>query len=164
MVKNFGGNKAKSSARKNLKPFVSSHVREPQSPLEVFAYVTKIFGGSICQVYTQTNLTLIAHIRRKFSGRGKRNSIIAPNTFVLIGLREWESTPTNCDILEVYTPIEVDSLSSTHSIHFLPTTTTHTTHSDEFSFSHINNTTTTISDSIIETFDSSTTTIDIDDI
>jgi len=163
MVKNLGGNKAKSSARKNIKPFISSHVREPQSPLEVFAYVTKFFGGSICQVYTQTKLTLIAHIRRKFSGRGKRNSIIAPNTLVLIGLREWESTPTNCDILEVYTPIEVDSLSSTHSIHFLPTTTTHSTITDEFSFSHIN-TTTTISDSItIDTFDS-TTTIDIDDI
>jgi hypothetical protein len=36
----------------------------------------------------------------------------------LIGLREWESTPKNCDILEVYSPNEVAQLKTNPKIPF----------------------------------------------
>jgi hypothetical protein len=58
----------------------------------------------------------LGHIRGKFSGRGKKDNIIAPGVWVLIGLREWDNGETTvkngkvklpqCDLLEVYSEID----------------------------------------------------------
>jgi hypothetical protein len=50
---------------------------------------------------------LLCHIRGKFRGRGKRDNFIAPGTWVLVGLHEWQKDPAagkfaRCDLLEVY--------------------------------------------------------------
>ena len=119
MVKNqSGGNRAKSFARKNERPIERERLRFAEETGEIYAVVTKIFGGGMCSITTIDGLHLLGHIRRKFSGRSKRNNIISSNTVVLAGLREWESTPKNCDILEVYSPNEVAQLKNNPKIQF----------------------------------------------
>jgi hypothetical protein len=113
MVKNFfGGNKAKSFARKGASQGKSQIVL-PTNTLEQFAVVSKMVGNGICYVFTQTHPHLIAHIRKKFSGRFKKDNMIQMGTILLIGLREWESTAKNCDVLEVYNHSDL-SIIKTH--------------------------------------------------
>jgi translation initiation factor IF-1 len=106
MVKNTGGNKAKGFARKNL--IKSSHaLRISEDPAEIYAQANKIMGGSICRVHDVKGQEMNCHIRGKFRGRGKRDNLIVPGTWLLIGLREWEMEPSagkllNCDLIEVY--------------------------------------------------------------
>lgn len=119
MVKNQnGGNRAKSFARKNERPIERERIRFAEAIGETYAVVTKIFGGGMCSITTIDGLKLLGHIRRKFSGRNKRNNIITSNTVVLAGLREWESTPKNCDILEVYSANEISQLKTNPKIQF----------------------------------------------
>jgi initiation factor 1A len=112
MVKNkTGGNKAKSFARKNENHFSDSDkLRLPVEDGELFAIVTNVFGASMCSVSTSNGLNLIAHIRKKFTGRAKRNHFIFKNSIILIGLRSWESTHKNCDVLEIYSPSDIAQL------------------------------------------------------
>ena len=106
MVKNsFGGNRAKSFARKSS----HSSIRFPSSPFELFAVVKKIFGGSICSVLSQDNLLRNSVIRGKFRGSSKRHNFISIGSIVLIGIRDW-STSNDSDILEVYSSSDLDSL------------------------------------------------------
>lgn len=113
MVKNTkGGKGSKSFARKNS--YDTSHsssraVRLPTDPLEHIAIVTKMYG-TICDVTTANNLSIKCHIRSKFRGRSKSVSFISVFKFVLIGLRDYENPPKNCDLLEVYDPNEVSYL------------------------------------------------------
>jgi len=103
MVKNTGGNKTKSVARKLLvNPRETSTIRLPQNVLEKFAFVTKMLGNGMCSVTLSDNSTLICHIRNKFRGRSKKNNIVTSQSIVLIGLREWETPSKNCDLLEIF--------------------------------------------------------------
>jgi hypothetical protein len=72
----------------------------------------------MCHVLCIDDKTRLCHIRGKFRGRGKRDNLIGNNSWLLIGLREWESEKDekkmqNCDLLEVYSPIDVDRLKNT---------------------------------------------------
>ena len=110
MVKNKnGGNKSKSFARKNENDNerANDKTRFAVEDGEYYALVTKMFGNGMCAISTIHGLNLIAHIRKKFSGRSKRNHFISVNSFVLIGLRLWESTPKNCDILHVFSSSDI---------------------------------------------------------
>ena len=52
-------------------------------------------------------------IRNKFKGRGKRDNLIAPSKWVLVGIRDWEVRANGiqkCDLLEVYTDENKDTL------------------------------------------------------
>ena len=115
MVKNtFGGSKAKGFARKNEKS-VSNRLRMVEDEAEKYGIVRKIFGGSICEVFCNDNITRQGIIRGKFRGKGKRNNIISSGTVVLIGLREWATESKSdkleqADILEVYSSFELDQL------------------------------------------------------
>ena len=107
MVKNTnGGNKSKGFARKNL--VKGSHaLRLPEDPAEIFAQAVKICGGAICRVTDIAGVEMNCHIRGKFRGRGKRDNLIGPGTWLLVGLREWEKEASagkllNCDLIEVY--------------------------------------------------------------
>jgi len=102
MVKNTkGGKGAKGGARKSQNSFAST-IRYSQDELEQYACVTKMFGNGMCQVTLEDEKTLICHIRNKFRGRQKRHNTINVFSVVLIGLREWEKIPKNCDILFIY--------------------------------------------------------------
>ena len=118
MVRNLkGGTGTKGIARKHQSN-ESSHgnSRLPSCDLEVIACVTKMLGNGMCNITTSTGLNIMGHIRNKFRGRHKRQNAITPLTFVLIGLREWESVPKNCDILYIYDEREIESFNSIPSL------------------------------------------------
>ena len=107
MVKNTGGNKAKGYARKGFAK-KDTALRVIQEEGEIYAQVTKIYGGTMCQVTTTDGTEMLCHIRGKFRGRGKRDNFISNGTWMLVGKREWEkesadkSKLMNCDVIEVY--------------------------------------------------------------
>lgn len=105
MVKNFGGNKSKGFARKSFAKKEHA-LRVSEDDAEVYAQVTKIYGGSVCQVLCIDGTDMICHIRGKFRGRGKRDNLISNGTWLLVGKREWEKEVKgkllNCDVIEVY--------------------------------------------------------------
>ena len=113
MVKNIKGGKGhKSIARKSL--FLNestTHVRLPENSLELFAVVTK-FYGNLCDVTTHDKLELKCHIRGKFKGKSKRNAYIVVGKIILVGLRHYETTPKNCDLLHVFEATSYSTLSS----------------------------------------------------
>jgi len=108
MVKNMsGGNKSKGFARKNTIKKDNALVISTDE-LEVYAQVTKLLGGAMCQVVCLDGTEMICHIRGKFRGRHKRDNMIQNGTWLLVGKREWEKEPVhgklqNCDVIEVYT-------------------------------------------------------------
>ena len=114
MVKNTGGNKAKGFARKNL--VKGNHaLRFSEDPAEIYAQAVKICGGAICRVTDIAGVEMNCHIRGKFRGRGKRDNLIGPGTWLLVGLREWEKEASagkllNCDLIEVYSESDKDKL------------------------------------------------------
>ena len=125
MVKNVtGGNKQKGQARKNLTTNSRqvSKLRVAEQEGEEYAQVSSMLGNGMCHVETQ-NYKLLCIIRGKFRGRGKRDNILKKGTWVLIGLREWDSAPATvgtggaklqkCDLLEVYTDYDKDRLKGT---------------------------------------------------
>ena len=107
MVKNTtGGSKHKSSARKHAAPAsYSNKDRLPSSPFERVAAVEKMLGNGMCQVITMEDrpLTLICHIRGKFSGKQKSQNIVTTKSFLMVGLRDWEAIPKHCDLLSILT-------------------------------------------------------------
>lgn len=112
MVKNYGGNKGKKVARKNLISPVSRVLREKNinEPCEIYACVIKLFGGANCEIIGEDGVIRNCVIRNKFRGRSKRDNFIGPNVWTLVGLREWEvknkSKKEACDLLYVYTDEE----------------------------------------------------------
>ena len=57
------------------------------------------------------NIPRLGHIRGKFSGRGRRDNTIVQGSWILIGIREWDSSMKSntgkvklqeCDLMEVY--------------------------------------------------------------
>ena len=116
MVKNnTGGNTAKGFARKNLTKRDTA-LRVAREDDEIYAQAVKVMGGSIASAIDINGNPLRAHIRGKFRGRGKRDNFIAPGTWLLVGLHEWQTDKAkpsdlrDCDILEVYSEIDKNRL------------------------------------------------------
>jgi len=117
MVKNLGGCRTKGLARKHMnKGNQSNKLRLPVEEGEQIACVTKMFGNGMCEIYNNDNVKLIGHIRGSMRGRQKRHNKIESSMLVLVGLRTWESTLKNCDILCIYTDEEVEQLKTLPSI------------------------------------------------
>jgi initiation factor 1A len=115
MVKNTtGGSRAKSFARKNQGSSRDIRLRVAQEEGEQYAIVRKIYGGTRCEVFCDDAVSRQGIIRGKFTGRNKRNNVIQAGTIVLVGLRDWathkEDKMEECDVLEVYSALEVDQL------------------------------------------------------
>jgi translation initiation factor IF-1 len=112
MVKNTtGGTKTKGLARKHQGAGGGGNLRIPQDELEKVAYVSKMLGNGMCHVYiNDITEPIIAHIRKKFSGRHKRSNLIATGSCLLIGLREWENPVKNCDVINVYEHNDITTL------------------------------------------------------
>ena len=122
MVKNTtGGSKTKGQARKFVNSIKqTTHLRVSNDECEVYAQVTKMLGNGMCHVLCIDQQTRLCHIRGKFRGRGKRDNFIGNNSWILVGLREWEierdkdsKKLQNCDLLEVYSSIDVERLKNT---------------------------------------------------
>ena len=90
---------------------------------EIYAYVLRILGNSMCMVKCVDGYDRLCHIRGKFTGRSKRENALAQGTWVLIGLRQWDadkefaltSSKTDkkvqkCDLLEIYSASEREKL------------------------------------------------------
>lgn len=117
MVKNaIGGNKAKKQGRKHVALSASSSssnkLRIATEEGELYAYVLKIYGNGMCQVLGIDSKEYLCHIRNKFRGRSKRDNMVIAGSWVLVGLREWESdgAKKSCDLLEIYGVHEIEQL------------------------------------------------------
>ena len=123
MVKNTkGGSGHKSLARKTVSS--SSSILLPSNEFECLATVTKLFGNGMCLVslsHNSTTINLTCHIRGKFRSRNKSSNLITIQSVILVGLRDWETPPKNCDLLFVYDNLDLipssilSSLPSSHS-------------------------------------------------
>ena len=107
MVKNVtGGSKTKGQARKFMGRPSANKLRISECDEELYAKVTSIFGNGMCEVFCVDGSTRLCHIRGKFKGRGKRDSLISIGTWLLVGRRGFEGERTNrnenSDLLEVY--------------------------------------------------------------
>jgi initiation factor 1A len=118
MVKNTkGGSGHKKFARKHTIGAKSNKLRISEDEGEVYSIVTKMLGNGMFHCHCIDGILRLGHIRGKFSGRGKRDNMVEPGKWVLIGLREWDvpsekSFKTTvskgkekiqqCDLLEVY--------------------------------------------------------------
>jgi hypothetical protein len=118
MVKNTsGGTRTKGLARKHQGGGHRGQLRVPECEFEQVAYVSKMLGNGMCHVFINDKTQpLIAHIRKKFSGRHKRSNLIAVGTCLLIGLREWENPCKNCDVINVYDQNEFQNILDIPSI------------------------------------------------
>jgi translation initiation factor IF-1 len=116
MVRNtHGGNKSKGMARKNVQSNSagpSAQLRHPTDEFEQIALVTRVLGNGMFYANNTLGIQLLGHIRNKFKGRSRRNNDVSVGKLVLIGLRSWESTPKNADLLFVYEDHDFATLSS----------------------------------------------------
>uniref|UniRef100_A0A6C0IKJ5 S1-like domain-containing protein n=1 Tax=viral metagenome TaxID=1070528 RepID=A0A6C0IKJ5_9ZZZZ len=117
MVKNSGGNKSKKQARKSVGiPTVTQNVRYVVEVGEMYAVITTIYGGKTCQVMCDDGISRRCTIRRKFMTARRGDNAIAPGTWLMVGLYDWEKRSDGsqtCDILEVYSAGERDKLKQT---------------------------------------------------
>ena len=115
MVKNTkGGKNAKKFGRKFSTQGGSSVLRLSKDPAEVYACCSKIYGGANIEVKCVDGVDRLCIMRNKFRGRGKRDNVIAVGTWLLVGLREFETIKEgkreNCDLLEVYKDYDKEKL------------------------------------------------------
>lgn len=115
MVKNTkGGSKAKKFGRKFTGPPVNNNLRLSVDSAEVYACCSKIYGGPNIEVKCVDGIDRLCIMRNKFRGRGKRDNTIEVGTWVLVGLREFETVKEGkketCDLLEVYREADKDKL------------------------------------------------------
>jgi translation initiation factor IF-1 len=124
MVKNTsGGTKTKGLARKHQGGAGGGGgggaLRLPKNELEQLVVVTKMLGNGMCEVFNNDDQRFIAHIRNKFKGRNRRSNDILVNSFILIGLREWEKPALNADVMFVY------DVNDYHAFHSIPNLHSH---------------------------------------
>ena len=130
MVKNTsGGTKTKGLARKHQGGAGGAGaggggggggaLRLPKNELEQLVVVTKMLGNGMCEAFNNDDVRFIAHIRNKFKGRNRRSNDISVNSFILIGLREWEKPAKNADVLFVY------DVNDYHAFHSIPNLLSH---------------------------------------
>ena len=115
MVKNTkGGKNAKKFGRKFAVQGGAPVLRLSKDPAEVYACCSKIYGGANIEVKCVDGVDRLCIMRNKFRGRGKRDNVIAVGTWLLVGLREFETVKEgkreNCDLLEVYKDYDKEKL------------------------------------------------------
>jgi len=120
MVKNEkGGNKSKKLGRKHVnetngKSSENIHVRYAKEEGEMYAVVSKNYGSNMCLVECADGVARNCIIRKKFTGRRKKDNIISAGVWILVGTRDWEvltaGKKPKCDLLEVYSTEEKSKL------------------------------------------------------
>ena len=114
MVKNAkGGKGGKKMGRKFVNAPVQKQVRlaDPNEPCEIYGVVDRLFGHGRFQIKDPTGKERLVIIPNKFRGRGKRDNTVTLGCWVLVGIREYESSENaKCDLLEVYSETEKQKL------------------------------------------------------
>lgn len=128
MVRNEGGgNKMKHLARKHVngssQQQSNKFLRVSVCKEEIYAYILRVLGNSMCMVKCVDGYERLCHIRGKFTGRSKRENALSQGTWVLVGLRQWdankdfaskasktEKNVQKCDLLEIYSSSEREKL------------------------------------------------------
>ena len=129
MVKNtMGGCNGKKVAHKHAVKSTKIGLRISQNKSEIYGVVKRLNGNTF-DVTCIDEKERRCFIRGKFKGRGKRDNIIEVDKWVLIGLREFQQVPSEvvlvngkkememCDLLEVYSSSEKETLKRTHNIY-----------------------------------------------
>lgn len=111
----MGGGKSRKGARNRQGDSATQKAtRHAKEEGEVYACVTRMFGGPNCEVKCIDGKLRLCVIRNKFRGRGKRDNTLTTGVWVLIGVRDWESPPEGklpkCDLLEVYSSADKQRL------------------------------------------------------
>ena len=115
MLKNTkGGKNAKKFGRKFSNQGGPTILRMSKDPAEVYACCSKIYGGANIEVKCVDGVDRLCIMRNKFRGRGKRDNVITVGTWLLVGLRDFETVKEgkreNCDLLEVYKDYDKEKL------------------------------------------------------
>ena len=123
-----GGSNAKKIANKHVNK-TKSGLRLSENKNEIYGIVKKLNGNTF-DVLCYDKKIRRCILRGKFKGRGKRDNLISTETWVLIGLRDFSTASATatatatattteyklCDLLEVYSSSEKESLKRTHGI------------------------------------------------
>lgn len=124
----MGGCNGKKVAHKHAVKSTKSGLRISQNKSEIYGVVKRLNGNTF-DVSCIDEKERRCFIRGKFKGRGKRDNIIEVDKWVLIGLREFQQVPSElvlvngkkememCDLLEVYSSSEKETLKRTHGIY-----------------------------------------------
>ena len=124
----MGGCNGKKVAHKHAVKSTKSGLRISQNKNEIYGVVKRLNGNTF-DVTCIDEKERRCFIRGKFKGRGKRDNIIEVDKWVLIGLREFQQVPSElvlvngkkememCDLLEVYSSSEKETLKRTHGIY-----------------------------------------------
>jgi len=115
MVKNStGGSHAKKLGRKHANGGPKQALRLAINDGEFYACVNRVYGNGRFNIVNLKGEEYMCVMGNKFRGRFKRDNLVALNSWILAGAREWESSSIlkkpNCDLLEVYSTSEVDHL------------------------------------------------------
>ena len=81
--------------------------RPPQEEGELVAILEKNMGNGILQVKVPGG-ALLCHVRKKFGS--KERASLKLGTWLLVGLREFETTKNHCDLLEIYSDADTQRL------------------------------------------------------
>jgi initiation factor 1A len=116
MGKNMTGGYNKNQKRVSTQPS-TNRVRLSSCNEEQYAIVNKMLGNGMCQVLCNDSITRICIIRGGFRGKNKSYNIINTGSWVLVGTRDWETTPPGklpkCDLLETYRDSDKNKLLDT---------------------------------------------------
>jgi translation initiation factor IF-1 len=89
---------------------------------EIYSIVMKCLGNNMFHCLGVDNILRLGHIRGKFSGRGRRDNTISPGSWILVGIRAWDTGKVSasgktklpeCDLMEVYNEQEKSRLRDT---------------------------------------------------
>ena len=128
----MGGCNGKKVAHKHAVKSTKSGLRISQNKSEIYGVVKRLNGNTF-DVTCIDEKDRRCFIRGKFKGRGKRDNIIEVDKWVLIGLREFQQVPSElvlvngkkememCDLLEVYSSSEKETLKRTHGVYMKET-------------------------------------------
>lgn len=115
MVKNkFGGNRHKKMASKDTKVMHTRKTRFVKEDGEIYAKVSKLYGGGHALIECSDGKERTLVIRNKFKKRNKRDNSVSLGCYVLVGRRDWEVVAPNkkqkADLLYVYGKSEVSDI------------------------------------------------------
>lgn len=120
MVKNTtGGKKSKKLARKSVRAANASYKLREAEEGEMYALVTKPLGNGMAYVLCNDKKERLLHIRKKFTGRRKRDNNVVRDVMVLVAPRSWEVTSKKiekADLLFVYSENDVSKLKKLQTV------------------------------------------------
>ena len=111
-----GGRNNRKRANKHAQgdPRAKITVRLAKDDAEMYARVVKMNGNGRADVRCADGVIRLLEIRKKFRGRNKRDNMIAMDTMILVGERDWEVRNPNkkekVDLLYVYSAGQHETL------------------------------------------------------